>query len=179
MSLCIANYVRIKIYEKWSTAHRFMRILEQQLMFIHTYFAAAMICSSLSSSFSWDCWLSPNGFRNRIFPSSSEGYLIVFFYLFTSWQDIFFFSFRASLTKWLFVFRNLLRPASDLRDLWFHTHLQIRLADDTNSTSQIFFLIPWKSSGLHFLALYPLHHHWLKASCSRTFWGKGSSVVVI
>ena len=25
--------------------------------------------------------------------------------------------------------------ASDLRDLWFHTHLQIRLADDTNSTS--------------------------------------------
>ena len=91
MSLCIANYVRTKIYEKWSTAHRFMRILEQQLMFIHTYFAAAMICSSLSSSFSWDCWLSPNGFRNRIFPSSSEGYLIVFFYLFTSWQDVYFF----------------------------------------------------------------------------------------
>ena len=148
-----------------------------QLMFIHfcndlqLFIILLTCCSDLIVAHRAKRW------RSRIF-LSSEGYLIVFFYLFTSWQDIFF-SFRASLTKWLFVFRNLLRPASDLRDLWFHTHLQIRLADDTNSTSQIFFLIPWKSSGLHFLALYPLHHHWLKASCSRTFWGKGSSVVVI
>lgn len=134
MSLCIANLQR---FIKWST---FVRVLnpKQDLWASKPWVKFTINVYTFLQWFAAlyhleDLIVASKTVKNRIF-LSSEGYLIVFFYLFTSWQDIFF-SFRVSLTKWLFVFRNLLRPSSDLRDLWFHTHLQIRLADDTNSTS--------------------------------------------
>ena len=134
MSLCIANLQR---FIKWST---FVRVLnpKQDLWASKPWVKFTINVYTFLQWFAAlyhleDLIVASKTVKNRIF-LSSEGYLIVFFYLFTSWQDIFFFI-QGLTHEVAFCLSKSSKAWSDLRDLWFHTHLQIRLADDTNSTS--------------------------------------------
>ena len=169
MSLCIANLQR---FIKWST---FVRVLnpKQDLWASKPWVKFTINVYTFLQWFAAlyhleDLIVASKTVKNRIF-LSSEGYLIVFFYLFTSWQDIFF-SFRVSLTKWLFVFRNLLRPEVIFVIFDFTPICKFVLQMTLTRPP-----IPWKSSGPLFYWASVALQHWLKASCSRTFWGKGSA----